>query len=463
MVLPAGSLIRVSDSFGHTLQFGYDLANRVVKMIDSAEGTYLYTYSSGHMTDHLTSVTYPDGKKRTYLYSEAANVSATPNPGVSYVHALTGIIDENGVRYASWTYDAAGRATSSEHGALGSGIDHVSLLYTAPDVNGNSTTSVTDSMGVTRSYNFSTMQGVVKNTDISGQPCKGCSAGLSYDTNGNIASRTDFNGNRTNYSYNLSRNLETSRTEGLTAAGDTTPETRTITTEWHPTFRLPAKITEPGLETTVSYDSKGHITLKSLKDLATNKTRTWNTSYTYSAAGILLQKIEDGPRTDIADQTIYDYYPEDAVCSGGNLGCRGQLKQITHALGNITRITRYSPHGLPEVITDPNGLTTTMSYDVRQRLISVDVGGEATTYSYDPVGLMTRVTQPNGAYLAYRYDNAHRLIEIKDQLSNTRTYTLDAMGNRIKEDLFDPNGQLARTQSRVYDALSRLQNLVLPQ
>lgn len=104
-----------------------------------------------------------------------------------------------------------------------------------------------------------------------------------------------------------------------------------------------------------------------------------------------------------------------------------------------------------------------MAYDVRQRLISLDVGGELTTYSYDPAGLMTRVTQANGATLAYRYDNAHRLIEIKDPLGNTRTYTLDTMGNRIKEDLTDPNGQLARSQSRVYDALSRLQNLVLPQ
>jgi YD repeat-containing protein len=105
----------------------------------------------------------------------------------------------------------------------------------------------------------------------------------------------------------------------------------------------------------------------------------------------------------------------------------------------------------------------TMAYDVRQRLISMDVGGETTTYTYDPAGLMTKATQPNGAYLEYTYDNAHRLTKVKDQLGNTRTYTLDNMGNRIKEDLTDPNGQLARSQTKVYDALSRLQNLVLPQ
>jgi hypothetical protein len=43
------------------------------------------------------------------------------------------------------------------------------------------------------------------------------------------------------------------------------------------------------------------------------------------------------------------------------------------------------------------------------------------------------------------------------------SYTLDAKGNRTKEEVSDPNGQLARRQNRVYDALSRLQNLVQPQ
>jgi len=165
----------------------------------------------------------------------------------------------------------------------------------------------------------------------------------------------------------------------------------------------------------------------------------------------------------VSDLTTYDYYPADAACIGGHLGCRGQLKQITDALGHVTRLTRYSANGQLEQLTDPNGLVTTVTYDVRQRLTSLDVGGETTTYSYDPAGQVTRVTRPDGAYLAYSYDAAHRLIKTQDNLGNTLTYTLDAMGNRIKEEAHDPGGQLARSQSRVYDALSRLQSLILPQ
>jgi YD repeat-containing protein len=458
-----GFLIRVTDSFGRSLNFTYNDYGKMVSMADTAGKVTSYQYNSN---DALKTVIYPDetptistdNPKKTYIYGndpgESANTSNVVQPFV-----LTGIVDENGIRYATYRYNGNGKAISEYSNG---NIDSYGLAY-APD---GSNSAVTDPLGSTRTTHLTTVLGVVKSTGSDqpgGSGCSTASSAISYDANGNVASRTDFNSHRTNYTHDLIRNLETSRTEGLTAAGANTPQTRTITTEWHPTFRLPTKITEPGLETSYGYDSKGNTTSKRLKDLVTNKVKQWATSYTYSANGILLQKVEDGPRTDVPDLTTYDYYPEDAACTGGHLGCRGQLKQITDSLGHITRITRYSANGQPEVTIDPNGLTTTMAYDVRQRLISLDIGGELTIYAYDPAGLMTRVTQPNGAYLTYRYDNAHRLIEVKDQLGNTRTYTLDNMGNRIKEDLTDPNGQLARSQTKVYDALSRLQNLVLPQ
>ena len=65
---------------------------------------------------------------------------------------------------------------------------------------------------------------------------------------------------------------------------------------------------------------------------------------------------------------------------------------------------------------------------------------------------------PDGSFLRYQYDAAHRLTEIADGLGNVIQYTLDAMGNRIKEDVFDPADRLVRTQRRIYDALNRLYN-----
>jgi len=442
----ANQLIRVTDSFGHQLNFTYDSNIRISTLTGPAGGLYRYTYDANN---NLVSVTYPDGTSKTYHYE---------NTG--FPHALTGITDENGNRFATYTYDAQGRATSTEHAG---GAERVSLTY-----NADGSTTVTDALNTARTYNFQTILGVVKPTGQSqpgGSGCGASASALSYDANGNVASRTDFNGNLTTYTYDLTRNLETSRTEGLTSTGATTPATRTITTAWHTSFRLPVQIANANQQTTYTYNSQGDLTQKTVKDLAANTARSWNTAYTYSAAvpGVLLQKVEDGPRTDVSDLTTYDYYPADAACIGGHLGCRGQLKQITDALGHVTRLTRYSANGQLEQLTDPNGLVTTVTYDVRQRLTSLDVGGETTTYSYDPAGQVTRVTRPDGAYLAYSYDAAHRLIKTQDNLGNTLTYTLDAMGNRIKEEAHDPGGQLARSQSRVYDALSRLQSLILPQ
>jgi hypothetical protein len=48
---------------------------------------------------------------------------------------------------------------------------------------------------------------------------------------------------------------------------------------------------------------------------------------------------------------------------------------------------------------------------------------------------------------------------VTDNLGNTVHYTLDNMGNRKQEDYKDPTGTLAKTITRLYDALNRLQNL----
>src|SRR5690606_22159666 len=104
-----------------------------------------------------------------------------------------------------------------------------------------------------RTYQFSLILGAYRNTGITGPPCPSCGpAATSYDTNGHVASRTDWNGNRTNYTHSA-RGLETVRVEGLTSAGAATSVTRTITTEWHADYRLPLRIAEPLRRTTFTY------------------------------------------------------------------------------------------------------------------------------------------------------------------------------------------------------------------
>ncbi len=93
-------------------------------------------------------------------------------------------------------------------------------------------------------------------TQLEGHASANCAAAnqaYTYDANGLMASKTDWQGNVTTYLYN-DRGLETSRIE---ASG--TPQARTIATEWHPTFNLRTRVIEPEHETVFNYDAQGRL------------------------------------------------------------------------------------------------------------------------------------------------------------------------------------------------------------
>lgn len=451
------TLDNVTDDIGRQLRFTYDANKRIATVTDPAGGVITYGYDA---QSNLVSVQYPDGRSKTYHYNEPENTS-----GANLPHALTGITDENGDRYATYQYSADGKAISTGHA---NGADLHTLAY-----NPDGSTTVTDPLGTQRTHNFTTILGVVKSTGQSqpgGSGCGPASSATTYDANGNIASRADFNGNKTCYAYDLTRNLETARVEGL-ASGTACPATlatytpaansaqRKILTEWHPSFRLPVKVTEAGRETSAVYDTRGNITSHSIKDTALNQTRTSTTTYTYHATvpGILVQKIDNGPRTDVADITTTDYYLPDENCLGGHMGCRGQVRQVTNALGHVTTYNEYDPNGRVLRTTDPNGLVTTMVYTLRGWLTSRDVGGELTRFDYDNVGQLIKLTRPDGSHVGFEYDAAHRLTAIVQQDGARLTYTLDPAGNRIQEDITGADGSYVYyTHRRTFDALGRL-------
>ncbi|WP_158568020.1 MULTISPECIES: RHS repeat protein [unclassified Duganella] len=431
----AGLLLSVTDVFGKQLNFTYNANGLMVTMKDPMDGIYLYSYDA---YKNLISVTYPDGKIRSYVYNEPANTANTNQP-----FALTGIIDEKNSRYATFSYFASGLAISTEHAV---GIEKYTFSYPYK----YQKTYVTDPLGTMRAYNFTSVLGVVKSSGVTQpSPTTGyVSTSITYDANGNVASTTDFNGNRTTYTYDLTRNLELTRVE---AAG--TINARTISTAWHPTWRLPLKIAEPKRLTVFTYDAGGNVLTKSVR--ATSDTtgasgvnatmvgaaRVW--TYTYNQFGQML--TEKSPRTDVNDVTSYTYDEQ------------GNLTSVANAAGHTTALSNYDLNGRVGRITDPNGLVTDLTYTLRGRLSSRTVGGETTSYTYDDAGQLTQVTWPDNSTIIYTYDGAHRLTNVADSLGNSVAYTLDVMSNRTTESVNDPNGVLTRKTTRVYNALNRLQ------
>ena len=418
-------LERISDNFGRSLIFTYNAQGFIETMTDPASQIYRYSYDS---RGNLSQVIYPGGRMRVYLYEDSR-----------FPAFLTGIIDENDARFATYQYDAQGRVLLTEHAG---GANR----YSFSNYSGSSTT-VTDPLGTARSYSFSTTHGRVDLAGVS-QPCPTCGGqsaqAMSYDAGGNIRSKTDFRNVVTEYQYDTARNLETSRTEARSR-----PEQRVITTAWHPSFRLPTQIDEPGRQTTLNYDpANGNLLGKTVRDTALARSRSW--THTYTTYG--RPQTMDGPRSDVADLTTYTYFPDGDAC----IGCRGQVRTITNALNHVTTFVSYDAHGRPTEIHDPNAVVTTLTYTPRGWLRSRTVAGEITTYDYDDVGQIVKVTAPDGSFIRYQYDAAHRLTEITDRLGNLIQYTLDPMGNRLKEEVYDPTDGLRGTMQREYDALNRL-------
>ena len=418
-------LISVADPFGRALSFAYDKPGRLIKVTDPDGGTIQMAYTAG---EQLSTVTYQDGKVRTFLYNESANTG-----GANLPRALTGIVDENGSRFATWQYNAAGLATLSEHAG---GAGRVTVTY-----NANSTTTVTDSLGKVQNFGLGNVFGVVRQTSVPG-PCAGCgdSASSTFGANGNVSSRTDFNGNRTNYTYLTPRNLEATRVEGLTAAGATTAQTRTTSTQWHATFVLPAQVAEPLRITTFVYNGDGGVTCGATGALC-SKTVQATTGRERGA------RVRRGSRRHAADLGLHLRRQRPGVDHGRPAnGCGrrdhlhvlpdqrpscGQARQRCHHrqcagpddehyLLQRARSTAHD-HGSERA-------TTTLAYDTRLRLVSRTVGGEVTSYEYDNAGQLTKVTLPDSSYLTYTYDPAHRLTAVQDNLGNKIAYTLDLMG-----------------------------------
>jgi RHS repeat-associated protein len=426
----SGLLQSVTDDFGHSLTFAYNANGSLHTLTDPAGGVFIYNYDSN---GQLSTVTAPDNSVRQYLYNEPAYTSGTNLP-----NALTGIVDENGQRFATYSYDAAGRAIGSQHAG---GADAITVTY-----NTNGTSTVNDALGASRTYTFSLLFNVLHTTGISGQLCVSCGQDPVYTYNGSahLQSRRNSLGMTTSYSWSTDgRNLPT-----VVSQGGPTITSRTTTTTWHATYRLPTKIVEPTRTTDNTYDSSGNLQTKTVTDTSVSPNVLRTSTYTYDGYGRVL--TADGPRTDASDVTTFEYY----ICTTG-YAC-GQVHTVTNAAGHITTYNTYNAFGQPLTITDPNGTVTTLAYDARQRLISRQTGGETTTFDYWPTGLLKKVTLPDSSYVLYTYDPAHRLTQVSDGLGNSIDYTLDAMGNHTSEYVYDPSSILHRTHTRIFNVLNQL-------
>ncbi|MEI2456388.1 RHS repeat-associated core domain-containing protein [Lysobacter firmicutimachus] len=422
----------------------------------------------------------PSGAGRQYLYAEAdllcrdhlGNAIANCNPA-HYANNLTGVIDEQGVRVARYTYDDKNRVTSSEHAG---GAGRVTLNYTSA-----SNVEVTLPAGAKKTYTFDSapfkrpLQAVITSVDGGSRTV---SAGYANDR---VAHSVSGSGARSEFSSSNGL-YATSAIEGLTTGGSATPQTRTTQTDWNAAVGLPAerRVYDAGNalvgKQAWTYNARRQVVTASSIDPATSVARVTTLTYCESAdvaagtcpvAGLL--KSVDGPRSDVADVARYTYYAsDDPACASAPATCayrKGDLWRVADALGHVTEYLRYDASGRLLSSKDANGVVTDLEYYPRGWLKASKVRGtnaasEAddviTRYEYDLIGQVKKVIQPDGAFVRYDYDAAHRLSDVYDNAGNRIHYTVDVAGNRTQEDTRDANGVLKRTLSRIYNQLGQL-------
>lgn len=526
-----GSPMRIAFMGGGWVDFDVRSDSRIEGLVNNFNQTisFVYEYSPDKTADRLIEINHYSGLIATFEYNDSNMISAISwNDGSrrEFVYeddrfnwALTGVIDENNSRFSTFAYDEAGRAISTEHANsafrfqvsytnaprrlisenhdIGKGVILRDFGWTRPD-----SISISRPDGSSSQLNAELVLGVPSFNSQSQPAGSGCAASTSYrtyDVNANVASADDFNGNRSCYVHDLSRNLETGRVEGLatsavcsavTGLGSSLPAgSRKTSTQWHPDWRLESKKAEPNRITTYVYNGQPDplngnaiascaptsallpdgkpiaVLCKQVEQATMDASGTLGfaaaldssaapriQSWTYNQFGQIL--THDGPRTDVSDVTTYTYYS----ATTANY-TKGDLQSMTNPLGKTTQYTQYNPHGQLLQSTDPNGVVTSHTYDLRQRLLSTTVAGLTTSFTYDAAGQLTRVTQPDASYVGYVYDAAHRQTAVFDNLGNRIEYTLDNAGNRTAEHVKDPAGTLRRQRTWSIDALGRVQQM----
>jgi RHS repeat-associated protein len=424
----AGFLSTVTNAFGRTLQFGYDASGSLTTVTTPDGKTIGYGYDGSR----LTLVTLPGGASRRYHYEDTR-----------FPNALTGITDEAGQRYASFTYDGLGRAISSEH----AGVSKYTASYGASPGTANAlvpghavdasiyrmSAQVTDPNGSVQSYVWigGAPDGQVRRLSASG-PFEGETiASRNFTPEGLPEIETDFLGVATAHLWDPGRQLKLATQQAVGR-----PEAQTTYTQWHPSFRLPVLVTEAGRTTAYTYDALGNTLSETVTDTSTGQARAW--SWTYSARGL--------PETMTDPKGGAWRYEYDSA---------GNLTRSRDPLGRETTST-FDAAGRVLTQTEPGGTVSSYSYDARGRLLTASRGGETSSYSYTPHGLLASATLPNGYQVGYSYDNAQRLVAATDNRGASIAYTLDNAGNRIREEVKDGAGNIALATSRVINNLNRV-------
>jgi RHS repeat-associated protein len=265
--------------------------------------------------------------------------------------------------------------------------------------------SMQDALGRTSEYQY-TSSGMVSRLIVAKGTAEEASKEYEYDEAGNLASVTDENGNRTDFTYDAANRIVRIE-EPAARAGLARPTTEySYDSMGNMIYRRDAR----GNEKRFSYDGRDRLITETDVSAGNLVTR-----YEYDASGNLVRLIDP-----LGFTTRYEY------------DARNRRVTSIDPEGGITRF-RYDGNGNTLEIIDPVKNKTRYAYDERDRLVSeTDPLGATSKFEYDPVDNLTKKTDRLGRITEYAHDDLDRLItEAWVDGGNAITYVYDDVDNLV--------------------------------
>ncbi len=451
-------------------RYAYDAVGNVIRFTDANGNQFRYIYDGAN-------------RKTSQIDGEGSPVAAT----------------------TTWTYDNVGNILTMKDGRTHDADFDVKYTYdaryrqiTATDGEGNVTqydyddgdllVKITEPLGddYVTEYAYDE-QGELLSVDETGRADNDTVAGVTrffYDGNRNKIAQQDANGNLMTYKYDSLNQLTATyqHTEPGTlssstvrgsdpkgsnfygaAGGDET--TALVWSYGYDGNGNQTSLTDArGQQMTLSYDHLDRLLTKTYVNPAQANLdfQLLSTVYTYDPNGNILsvteQKRLNG--SPVTESIVHTYDPLDRVQTTTRTDHDGRSKLIEFD---------YDAQGNRTPIKDADGVSTSYTYDVRNRLETVTTEAGVTTYTWWPDGLLKSVAYPNNTIqdrsMEDAYDGADRLRTIENRRTgpvieaySSFEYRYDANGNRTGATEFQNAlaGSETLTTTYVYDTRNQL-------
>lgn len=424
-------LSTVTNQAGQSIAFTYNTWGTVAQAkltspSDTNGLTWTYAYhapegsGASHVPPRLKRVTPPPGAvagAREYLYHATQKT------------LLVGVkID--GVQVNTVTWDTTNRRVQQIERSGGEFRESFSY-------SGN-TTTLTPRYGQAVAYTFQSVGTSKRLTGVSHRSaltCAGSAATTAYDANGFVDYTLDWNGNKTDYTYDARGRLTR-----LVLAADAPASKQTIDYTWADGINITREVHKDRngtafrqVDNTYQRSGYGRLASTTVTDPTTGQSRTTAWRYAFHPA----------PATSLRSVTTVQWLPGGAERQGTvSYDTAGRKTSSCNALGHCEQWSEHDLLGMPGTHTSvhgANGVITTFTNgpDGLVHAASQAVPGfgtRLTSMQHNGAGQVTRVTLPGGAQQRTSYDDGLTLNGTGNGLNEWRTRSVSALsggGKRV--------------------------------